>query len=498
MLPLVHALIILTLLAISEEASVAPPSAPLPGVHATVAAAPPLLPLPGINAAYPVGEGSSGGGAGGSGPFVAYLGAQPSLSACTSAAAAWRNGSAPAAAQRCRSSSWLRAPANASFAGGCYCRTDARWLPVPSPGVDSARLLWPCAGAADCSHNGACGAGGACACDAAWGGPACAELRLLPVDAAAPGLRLTNSTGHNVSTWGAPMLLDEATGRWHAWPSEMVNGCGINSWTSNSHIVHATAPAPGGPWARAEEVAPVFAHEPGVVRGPAGEWVMVFSAWALPPDAPRCTDCADGQTLNHPSHNGCGANASHAFRTLLSVAQAPDGPWGPPIDITKLDAPFDWNTAITILPNRSAVAVLRALFTWHAEQYDAAATWRPVGGSPQGPPMPDANVEDPFIYRDQRGVFHAVVHAMDVADDQRFCGGHAFSEDGANWTYTGFAWSNAANFSDGSWQTFSRRERPHLLFAADGVTPIALSTGVEYGGGDAVFTLVQPVATAAE
>ena len=111
-----------------------------------------------------------------------------------------------------------------------------------------------------------------------------------------------------------------------------------------------------------------------------------------------------------------------------------------------------------------------------------------------GPPLPDGdNTEDPFVWESD-GHFHALFHAMDPGDDQTYCGGHAFSEDGLSWTYSGIAFSNLVNFTDGSSFAFSRRERPHLLFAPD-KTPIALSNGVQYGGpfGDAVFTLVQNI-----
>jgi len=76
-------------------------------------------------------------------------------------------------------------------------------------------------------------------------------------------------------------------------------------------------------------------------------------------------------------------------------------------------------------------------------------------------------------------------------------------------TQTGAAYGNNASYSDGTWQAFARRERPHFLFAADGVTPIALSNGVQYAAPpgvnctiagspapcDPIFTLVQPVRT---
>ena len=89
-------------------------------------------------------------------------------------------------------------------------------------------------------------------------------------------------------------------------------------------------------------------------------------------------------------------------------------------------------------------------------------------------------------------------------DDERLCGGHAFSVDGRNWTFTGTAWSNVVEFTDGSSYIFSRRERPHLVFgdSRDPFRISALTTGVQYGTGspvalpgeDACYTLYQPVA----
>jgi hypothetical protein len=79
-------------------------------------------------------------------------------------------------------------------------------------------------------------------------------------------------------------------------------------------------------------------------------------------------------------------------------------------------------------------------------------------------------------------------------------GGHAFSANGINWTYTGVAFNASGEYTDGMPFAFSRRERPHPVFAADGVTIVAVTNGVEYqdettAGGDAVFTFLQPVVT---
>ena len=224
----------------------------------------------------------------------------------------------------------------------CWCYTLPKWIPLSDTQADSARLLWPCESAFDCSFNGECEpATGSCKCDAAWGGPRCGELNLLPVDPAHPGLRFVDEAGRNVSTWGAPMLRDDATGVWHAWASEMEQGCGINSWRTNSHIVHATAPAPGGPWARKEEVFSAFAHEPDVVLGPDGELVMLFSYFAFSNASDGCAECADGCTLSQPQKGGCGPDSSHSFRQMMAISPGFDQPFGEPVEIKSLSVPWD-------------------------------------------------------------------------------------------------------------------------------------------------------------
>ena len=454
--------------------------------------------FPRTNAAYNLKTGPNSAGPAAATPFYKPLGPTLSLDACAAAAAAWRNATAPS--DRCLTAVWLRAPANASFARTCWCMPQPKWIPVEDDGADSARIQWPCESDFDCSFNGACGGGGACECDAGWRGPRCGELALGPVDRAAPGLREVSAAGHNVSTWGAPMLQDEATKVWHAWASEMVDGCGLNSWRTNSQVVHATARAgPGGPWARQGVVWPVFAHEPNVVRGPSGEWVVVWSAFPLPNATDRCTNCSEGTTSPLYPRGGCGPHAMHEFKQMMGVAPGPSGPWET-LEIPQLSTAWDWNLAIAIFPNKSAIGMIRGGMVWRAEQYSNASSWEPVGGTPEGPSLPDnGNVEDPFVWIDKRGRLHAVLHNMEPSTGQvAYCGVHAFSEDGLAWTSGGWAFGATVAFSDGTNFTFTRRERPHLVFKEDGVTPLALSNGAQFGGvyGDGVFTLVQPILTA--
>ena len=112
------------------------------------------------------------------------------------------------------------------------------------------------------------------------------------------------------------------------------------------------------------------------------------------------------------------------------------------------------------------------------------------------PQLVNGGTEDPFVYRDCNGYYHSIFHNMSPQDDQTYCGGHAYSEDGVTWIYAGVSYSNTVVFDDGTQETFPRRERPHLIFDDDGCTPIALTNGLNYGGkyGDATYTLLQPIA----
>lgn len=457
---------------------------------------------------------------------IVTLESSHSLAECEHFASSWRDDdggeSLSGGRRRCRTACWFGHQSQNSskyIENGCFCIVNPIWMPKSTQAgnkVDSARLVWPCLDDSDCSFNGHCDpTGHRCHCSQGWKGPFCGQLDLLPVDKKRLGFRDMDANGHNVSTWGAPVLFDESSKRWHGYVSEMQAGCGINAWQTNSRIVHIVGDSPYGPFERQEVVFPVFAHEPSVVRGTRGEWVMLFSSYrynATGLEAIICSTCKDGVTPEVspkcPFQRGYPKNLSHVFQQMMSFADDPNGPWETPVEIPQLTQSWDWNTDLTIHPDGSAVALIRAGMTWHADTYWDPTTWHPVGdkNSGNGPRWAGVSMEDPYIW-EENGVYHALAHAFSP-----FYGVHAYAmvppsdfddwrNQSLNWTVTGVAYDNNVRFTDGSSHSFPRRERPHLVWAlaSSGKKPVALSNGVQIAGKpsqtnvDGVFTLMQPI-----
>lgn len=361
--------------------------------------------------------------------------------------------------------------------------------------------------------NGVCTAG-ACACDPAWETAAnaklgCSTLSLLPASRGS-GLH-TLDGGRNTSSWGGSVLQDETTGVWHMWASEITEHCGINAWTFNSRIVHATSPTPLGHFQRDGELSGVFSHEPTAVRDPTTkEWAVFFTS-AIPSNRPVC-NCSDGS-----SSASCEALPKYGKQgpTFVTWASSPTGPWSPPLELLSEGArEGDTNLAPYIFPNGSLVGIWRThpgvspgsiphLVTAGHWKNASSYSWSPDPILPLQLPE-DVGLEDPHLYRDARGGFHALFHAFSLNSSTAAgdYGGHAFSEDGLGWSWGGLSFGSKGNWSDGSTFDFLGRQRPHLVFEEGSTTPLGLTNGVIYEdestkGSDACFTFVQPVRTAA-
>ena len=176
----------------------------------------------------------------------------------------------------------------------CYAVLSPGFNPSYDEGAVTGVLDWPCRNANDCSLNGKC-TNGTCECRLPWIGHRCETLNLEPpkTDYGYQGV----DDGHHTSSWGGAVLKHE-DGLFHMWASEMTEHCGIGAWAQNSRVIHATSKTPTGPYQRRETVWEVFSHEPEVVPGPHGEYVMYFTADLRSPhgDCNCCRDVCDGST----------------------------------------------------------------------------------------------------------------------------------------------------------------------------------------------------------
>lgn len=412
----------------------------------------------------------------------------------------------------------------------CYAVFSPGFNPSYDTKAVSGIVHWPCRNDEDCSLNGQCSSNGTCKCRSAWKGFRCETLNLLP-SVKGSGYRGIDNN-HNTSSWGGAVLLGPDN-KYHMWAAEMTEHCGIGAWAQNSRIIHATSDTEGGSFKRTQVVWEVFSHEPEVVPGPNGEFIMYFTAQLRSPHG-LCNCCrtghgpCDGST--GPGDCSGDPNVGDSDPSWMSYTMDPNGNWSKPAQIFSKYHGSDTNFAPLILSNGSLVAMWRTWVGTGSRQYLATASdWKKPETYIQHhtelfPDLGAAGTEDQFLYMDDNGNFHAVFHHMyGTGTESQWwldaTGGHAFSKDGWSWTYTGVAWGNATaryntpegqgakiHFTDGTTVKFTRLERPHLSFGPKKTLqgdPTHLICSAQYGTGtnpgtganndDQCFTLIQPV-----
>ena len=81
-------------------------------------------------------------------------------------------------------------------------------------------------------------------------------------------------------------------------------------------------------------------------------------------------------------------------------------------------------------------------------------------------------VEDPYIYFDARGNFHAINHAYNTGQrtncSSSWVSSHSFSVDGSVWGHTDQPYDHVVHFDDGTSHAYCTMERPSLVFNAAG------------------------------
>lgn len=386
----------------------------------------------------------------------------------------------------------------------------------------------------DCSLNGDCNSSGSCACDPAWTGPACAQLRFGKAPTVPALYRQDNST------WGLS-IIEDADGTYHGFAAAFYGQCGLDSWQSNSLIWHLRASSPTGPFVNetvvnaAGDETPYFRHNPTVAyHAVSRTYVLAHIGCGNGTIQPRFSHCSGGVTpgttdgvspVAAGEHTGAmvstGTCTSYDSNALVSSSL--EGPWQE-VGLTAPDAGSAWpnsedNPSPLMLSNGSVLIMFRSYNGTSGSPTHSvigiarstAASWdgnytnptHPILGSgPEGDSAPFQQLEDPFFWRDARG-YKALFHTMGAC---KSVGCFAFSQDSYTWHMTsddidgvGYAYSPTVIYTNGSAHSFHRRERPHLVFASDGVTPVALANGVQpFSANDHTYSLVVPLGDGAD
>eukprot|EP01084_Bolivina_argentea_P042317 78042_1 len=392
---------------------------------------------------------------------------------------------------------------NKQFTNECYARLGyILWIPQPSNNVNCGRIIYNCQSDTDCSLNGVCNhVTKNCTCNIGWKGYRCGVLDLLPANKSSGYNRI------NTTSWGGTVVIDDndtnENTKYHMFVSEIANHCGMHNWMRGSQVVHTQSTnGYNSAFIRRDTLIQPFAHEPDIIRGPNGEYVIYYEHYNY--KSPAICNCSDGNTSpdchDQPSQ-------TYFIQSMQYTLDINNGSWYEPMNIWNVMT-SDTNFAAIILDNSSVIGMIRK---WAHTNPDisqiylvTANNWKDnssyiIHDKNQSfqlfPYLETTGTEDPFMYIDCKGRYHSIFHNMDPNYDMRLCGGHAFSEDGIHWIYSGYAFGNTVEFTDGSIEAFDTRERPHFIFDEnDKCTPIALTTGAQLlTTGDATYTLLQPI-----
>jgi len=365
----------------------------------------------------------------------------------------------------------------------------------------------------DCSLLGKC-SGGSCTCFPGWTGVACSRADLAPLD---PTLGYHNSSA---SSWGGRAILDPKSGRWQLLATEIARQCPLIMFEYNSQVIRAVSDGgPGGPYRHAEVILPPFHHNP-TIAGPTpdGMYLLFYigadnvtneqdcSGASLPfvplPCSPRCT-------------NGSFARQNQDSNQYITMAWTADlvaGPWKQRVVLRDNHGnPNSWhcsenNPAAHILPNGTVVLVYRAnacnaSAPTHGEHLGVAVAdhWsaefvRDDGFimAPEDPAVSHGtNNEDPFLFALPDGSWHIVSHQQSAGnlcgtkDAGSSCGAHFWARNPHGpWTMSPEAvYDENVTLVNGSAARFQTRQRPQLVFAADGsYRPLFLFTSGSFDG----------------
>jgi len=317
-------------------------------------------------------------------------------------------------------------------------------------------------------------------------------LKLLPAK---------NNTGYfnlTQASWGgAPIKGND--GRFHLYAAQMLNSCPLSTWVTNSVIIRADSDNIMGPYTYKEQVLQAWGHNPMPARAPDGTYLIYHIGDGKPMgEIQNCThgemEKDDHKRVRFSKKRTTLPEAGEEINVNILFSETPVGPWRQHKEVQE--DPAD-NPTPYFFPN-GTVILLHRIDIWANDtpiSYILEATakhWTGPYISRGGPIFLHQN-EDPFIYRNNAGHFHALFHGMEegYTDQKSYAGRHAFSRDGLRWTFSDIpAYNSSVLMENGSITTFKRRERPQVTFEKG--IPKYLWSGIKLHGVHS-WTFVQEI-----
>eukprot|EP01063_Lacrimia_lanifica_P007813 TRINITY_DN1501_c0_g1_i1.p1 TRINITY_DN1501_c0_g1~~TRINITY_DN1501_c0_g1_i1.p1 ORF type:complete len:424 (+),score=136.29 TRINITY_DN1501_c0_g1_i1:66-1337(+) len=395
-------------------------------------------------------------------------------------------------------------------------------LALAAAAATAAQPDVPCKTDMDCSLNGEC-VNNLCVCDPGWTTrpaglknatlPGCGYLDFLPAAKNdCGGACVYAGGGVNKVSWGGSVLPD-GNGGYNMFVAEMVNNCSLSNYGTNSQVVLATSQSPNGPFERQKVILPPFAHNPEAIRASDGTWVLYTLGTGVATKPIK--DCNAPSTGHEEPVDTAEENDASAVPDggrssfMLHYTDDVHGEWkNMTMDIKGYNPKWkmvNWNPAPVLLPDGTVRVMIHTLIgRWAGIAIIEAPSWQGPYTVMDGQFAGDDDnctlcEEDPFMWVDKRGNWHALYHRMYDAvgelspywghpESQKWVqpksalvspgwpGGHAFSKDGLTWSTWNRCYDSYVTVEDGSTNLAGRIERPKLLFAADG-TPTHLYNG---------------------
>eukprot|EP01052_Picozoa_sp_SAG31_P033662 SAG31_NODE_3833_length_3838_cov_2.158866_2_plen_379_part_00 len=275
------------------------------------------------------------------------------------------------------------------------------------------------------------------------------------------GVLVYGGPSSNITSWGGgPPAFDAATGMWTLFVTEIDGHCGLSEWETQSTVVAAIAASPAGPFRRGWLAVGRQAHNPYYAWDPSSKTHVIFHIGDGRPHG-RLRNCTDGTTPpppatelthsqweGHTRDSGCPGVVSpcgswvHFSPSLAGPFQRMQVPFNTRNKTTEstgfvMDnpAPFIFENGTVILLIRkinncafsrpSSCSRPRALTEiWLARAPSFRGPYEIIGDAPI---TSSTRAEDPAIYRDVRGNFHAIFHGP----------GHAWSTNALDWSFDG-------------------------------------------------------------